>query len=115
MKPNLNNLPRDYKILHIASHTSMDNEIPTLSSIELSPGKDAFNDGVLYSYELYQLQLNAQLIVLSGCNTGMGQLKQGEGLLSLVKKLFLQWRTFCGLYIMAAGGSNRCRYYDWIL
>jgi CHAT domain-containing protein len=78
----------DYKILHIASHTSMDNEIPTLSSLELSPCKDTLNDGVLYSYELYQLQLNAQLIVLSGCNTGMGQLKQGEGLLSLSRSFF---------------------------
>ncbi len=81
----------DYKILHIASHTSLDHEIPTLSSLELSPCKDTLNDGVLYSYELYQLQLNAQLIVLSGCNTGMGQLKQGEGLLSLSRSFF-----YCG-------------------
>ena len=78
----------DYKILHIASHTSMDNEIPTLSSLELTPVKDTLNDGVLYSYELYQLQLNTQLIVLSGCNTGMGLLKQGEGLLSLSRSFF---------------------------
>ena len=78
----------DYKILHIASHTSMDAEIPTLSSLELTPGKDTFNDGVLYSYELYQLQLNAQLVVLSGCNTGMGLLKQGEGILSLSRSFF---------------------------
>ena len=78
----------DYKILHIASHTSMDNEFPTLSSIELPTSKDTLNDGVLFSYELYQLQLKAQLIVLSGCNTGMGQLKQGEGLLSLSRSFF---------------------------
>jgi CHAT domain-containing protein len=78
----------DYKILHIASHTSMDNEFPTLSSLELTPEMDTLNDGLLYSYELYQLQLNAQLIVLSGCNTGMGQLKQGEGLLSLSRSFF---------------------------
>jgi CHAT domain-containing protein len=78
----------DYKILHIATHTFMDGEIPTLSSLELSQGRDTLNDGVLYSYELYQLQLNAQLIVLSGCNTGMGLLKQGEGLLSLSRSFF---------------------------
>jgi CHAT domain-containing protein len=81
-------LAGDYKILHIASHTCMDDEIPTLSSLEFTSGKDTFNDGVLYSYELYQLQLNAQLIVLSGCNTGMGLLKQGEGLLSLSRSFF---------------------------
>jgi CHAT domain-containing protein len=81
-------LAGDYNILHIASHACMDDEIPTLSSIKLTPGKDSLNDGVLYSYELCQLQLNAQLIVLSGCNTGMGQLKQGEGLLSLSRSFF---------------------------
>lgn len=78
----------DYKIVHIASHTRMDVEIPALSSLELTPGKDSLDDGVLYSYELCQLQLNAQLIVLSGCNTGMGILKQGEGLLSLSRSFF---------------------------
>ncbi len=78
----------EYRILHIASHTSTDDEIPTLSCLELAPSKDTLNDAVLYSYELYQLQLNAQLIVLSGCNTGMGLLKQGEGLLSLSRSFF---------------------------
>jgi len=73
----------DYKILHIASHTYLDDQIPTLSSLVLKPDSDSINDGLLYSYELYQLQLNAQLIVLSGCKTGMGKLQQGEGLLSL--------------------------------
>jgi CHAT domain-containing protein len=78
----------DYKILHIAAHTRMDDEISTLSSLKFSTGEDMQNDGFLYSYELYQLQLNAQLIVLSGCNTGMGLLKQGEGLLSLSRSFF---------------------------
>jgi CHAT domain-containing protein len=77
-----------YKILHIAAHTLLDDKIPTLSSIELSADKDTLDDGVLYSYELYQLQMNAQLIVLSGCNTGTGLLRQGEGLLSLSRSFF---------------------------
>ncbi len=84
-------LAGNYKILHIASHTFLDEEIPTLSSFELAPGMDSLDDGLLCSYELYQLQLNAQLIVLSGCNTGMGKLKQGEGLLSLSRSFF-----YCG-------------------
>ncbi len=75
----------NYKILHIASHTTIDNEIPALSSLELAADDDTLNDGIIYSYELYQFQLNAQLIVLSGCNTGWGPLKQGEGMLSLAR------------------------------
>ncbi len=77
-----------YRILHIASHAIIDEEIPSLSSLELTPEKDQINDGILYSYELCQLHLNAQMIVLSGCNTGMGPLKQGEGLLSLSRSFF---------------------------
>ncbi len=52
------------------------------------PERIKLNDGILYSYELCQLHLNARLIVLSGCNTGMGPLKQGEGLLSLSRSFF---------------------------
>jgi CHAT domain-containing protein/tetratricopeptide (TPR) repeat protein len=81
-------LAGNYKILHVAAHASMDNEISTLSSLKLATAADKQNDGYLYSYELYQLQFTAQLIVLSGCNTGMGALKKGEGLLSLSRSFF---------------------------
>jgi CHAT domain-containing protein len=42
----------------------------------------------LHSYELYQLDLDAQLVVLSGCNTGFGLLQKEEGLLSLARSFF---------------------------
>jgi CHAT domain-containing protein len=42
-------------------------------------------DGNLYSYEISQLKLQAQLVVLSGCNTGYGWLLQSEGLISLAR------------------------------
>ncbi len=42
-----------------------------------------FNDGLLHTYELYNMKLNADLVVLSACNTGYGALMKGEGLLSL--------------------------------
>jgi CHAT domain-containing protein len=77
-----------YKVIHIASHAILDDQIPTLSSLVLNPDSCNGDDGMLHSYELYQLQLNAQLVILSGCNTGMGKLQMGEGLLSLGRSFF---------------------------
>ncbi len=78
-----------YKLIHIASHTMIDSVIPTLSSLILTLNPmDTINDGILHSYEVYQLNLLAQLVVLSGCNTGYGRLQNGEGLLSLARSFF---------------------------
>ncbi len=43
------------------------------------------NDGFLHAYEIYAMQLNAELAVLSACNTGVGRLVQGEGIMSLAR------------------------------
>jgi CHAT domain-containing protein len=77
-----------YKVIHIASHTILDEIVPTLSSIILTSRSDSTDDGLLHSYELYQLRLNAQLVILSGCNTGFGKLQMGEGFLSLARSFF---------------------------
>ena len=42
-------------------------------------------DGFLNTYEVYNLPLNAMMVVLSSCNTGMGMFVTGEGLLSLAR------------------------------
>jgi CHAT domain-containing protein len=77
-----------YKIIHIASHTLINDQIPTLSSLILNAEIDSVSDGLLHNYELYQFEINAQLVVLSGCSTGFGKLQPGEGLLSLARGFF---------------------------
>jgi CHAT domain-containing protein len=49
---------------------------------------DSNEDGNLYSFELSQMKLNAQLVVLSGCNTGYGLLRNSEGLISIARSFF---------------------------
>ena len=43
------------------------------------------NDGILHAYEVYNLRLNADLAVLSACNTGRGKLAKGEGIISMAR------------------------------
>ena len=45
-------------------------------------------DGLLNVYEVYEMDLNAGLVVLSACNTGSGELKGGEGVMSLARAFF---------------------------
>lgn len=67
-----------YRVLHLATHSCADEENPMLSQIY-------FNDGAISNYELFNLDLNAELAVLSACNTGTGKLVRGEGVMSLSK------------------------------
>ena len=68
-------------VLHIATHTLVNDEMASASYLMLGEGKK--EDGKLHAYELYNLQIGAELAVLSGCNTGVGKLKKGEGSASL--------------------------------
>jgi CHAT domain-containing protein len=49
---------------------------------------DTTEDGFLYAYEISQLNLNAQMVVLNGCNTGYGVLRKSEGLISIARSFF---------------------------
>jgi hypothetical protein len=77
-----------YRVLHIASHTLLDEKNPSLSCMVMTSPSDSVDDGYLYSYEISQLNLNAQLVVLSGCNTGFGVLRKSEGLISIARSFF---------------------------
>lgn len=74
-----------YKILHLATHAIINDQNPHLSRLVFSDKGDSLQDGSLYSYELYNLKLNADLVTLSACNTGTGKLQRGEGLISLAR------------------------------
>ncbi|MDZ7740602.1 MAG: CHAT domain-containing protein [Bacteroidota bacterium] len=75
----------EYDILHLAMHTIVDDVEPLYSRLVFTRTQDSMNDGQLYAYELYNLNLNAHMAVLSACNTGYGKLRKGEGVISLAR------------------------------
>lgn len=80
-----------YAILHIATHTHIDEDHPGLSAIMFSPeqGESSGEDGILYAGEIADLRLSADLVVLSSCESGIGRMVKGEGLMALTRGFLL--------------------------
>jgi CHAT domain-containing protein len=79
-----------YQILHFASHALIHPSAPELSGIVLAAPDAAGHPrpGFLQSFEISELHLAAELVVLSACRTGLGPEVHGEGLLGLTQSFF---------------------------
>ncbi len=78
----------DFKIIHFATHAIIDDKKPARSSIVLTLDQDPGEDGFLQMREVFNLKLNAELVTLSACQTGLGQLIRGEGIEGLSRAFF---------------------------
>ncbi|MEE4256061.1 MAG: CHAT domain-containing protein, partial [Bacteroidales bacterium] len=76
-----------YNILHLAMHTLINDENPLYSRLVFTLNNDTIeeNDGLLNAYEIFNMELNARMAVLSACNTGSGKLRKGEGIMSMAR------------------------------
>ena len=72
-----------YRRLHFATHSLIDEKSPSRSSVVLSLNDDPEEDGFLEVGEIAELDLDSDLVVLSACQTGHGQLLSGEGIVGL--------------------------------
>jgi CHAT domain-containing protein/lipopolysaccharide biosynthesis regulator YciM len=83
-------MAQDYDILHLATHGILDDRSPMYSHLLLTPTPDATQeDGVLEARELMKLELRANLVVLSACETARGSVSRGEGMIGLTWALFV--------------------------
>jgi len=76
------------RILHFATHGVLNNASPLYSYLALAKG-DKNEDGLLEAWELMQLDLKADLAVLSACETALGRTSAGEGVIGLTWALFV--------------------------
>jgi len=73
------------KYIHMASHGICNDRHPNRSAILLSSGADTTDDGLLHPDEIIRLNLSAELVFLSACQTGSGKLYPGEGNINLAR------------------------------
>ena len=78
---------RRYKYLHFATHGMVNESKPQLSRIFLKNSEDDDEDGSLFSGEIYNINIHADLVCLSACETGLGKVSKGEGIIGLSRAL----------------------------
>ncbi|MEL7195888.1 MAG: CHAT domain-containing protein [Bacteroidota bacterium] len=73
----------DYRLIHVAGHAIVDNAQGLNSHIIFTEDSTSTEDQRLEIKELFNLDLQADLVVLSACETGVGKMRKGEGIISL--------------------------------
>jgi CHAT domain-containing protein/tetratricopeptide (TPR) repeat protein len=87
-KANLSAAWAGRRVLHLATHGRLNEDVPLYSAVVLSQD-GATDEGVLYAAELLDEELSAELVVLSACQTGLGRRTRGEGLLGMTWAWFV--------------------------
>ena len=80
--------PGNYSLLHFATHGLVDLRYPALSALLLADDNGA-GPALLRPQDIEMLDINARLVVLSGCETGAGPIQAGEGALSLARPFLI--------------------------
>ena len=76
------------RILHLATHAQAHSTNGNYSAIAFTAHPAQKEEGLLYVREIYTMHLNAEMVVLSACETGSGELRRGEGIISLSRAFF---------------------------
>jgi CHAT domain-containing protein len=82
-------IPREARYVHFATHATLDSSFPLNSAVVLSVPEifnEGHDNGLLQAWEIFeQMSLDADLVILSGCETGLGKELGGEGLIGLTR------------------------------
>ena len=75
----------NYDLIHLAIHGYADTINMLNTKLVFRQEADSVEDGNLYAYELYNMNLKARLVALSACESGKGQYQSGEGSYSMAR------------------------------
>ena len=80
---NFRSMAGDAKILHLATHSKINDESPLFSSIYFHQNEERGqqDNGIIYAYELFDMNMNAEMVFLSSCESGSGGYLKGAGVL----------------------------------
>jgi CHAT domain-containing protein len=89
---------QSYRAVHIATHGVLDAMRPQFSGLVLSQvGNNPEDDGYLRTAEVFNLRLGASLVMLSACESGLGKVKRGEGVVGLSRAFMYAGATTVGV------------------
>jgi CHAT domain-containing protein/tetratricopeptide (TPR) repeat protein len=89
---------QSYRALHIATHGVLDAMRPQFSGLVLSlVGNKSDDDGFLRTAEVFNLKLGGPLVMLSACESGLGKVKRGEGVIGLSRAFMYAGATTVGV------------------
>ncbi len=84
-KSRFTRLAGNYRLLHLSTHGKASSTAGDYSFLAFYPPPDSLENERLYAKDLYNLRLNADMVALSACESGIGQLQRGEGIISLAR------------------------------
>jgi CHAT domain-containing protein len=75
----------EYAVIHLAMHGFLNHQRPVLSGLALTEDNDSLENNFWQAYEISKMNLHADLVVLSACETGYGKFEKGNGIASLAR------------------------------
>ena len=106
-----------YPILHFACHGYFDNNIAEMCSIVFSEvsglfSKTSTEDGYLTVSEVSELNLNADMVCLSACETGLGEIRAGDGIVGLSRAFMVAGARNVGVSLWSVDDSATCAFME---